>query len=71
MGIFNWSPSAQAHDAYRVEAVLPATERHGVTDARAFLLERLGDVAAALQIHVDAAAAANEALVEVGCSTPV
>lgn len=48
-----------------MEAVLPATERYGVTDARAFLLERLGDVAAALQIHVDAASAANEALVEV------
>ncbi|KAK9840784.1 hypothetical protein WJX81_004448 [Elliptochloris bilobata] len=57
-------PFLQAHDAYRVEAVLPATERYGVTDARAFLLERLGDVTAALQIHVDAAAAANDALVE-------
>ena len=57
-------PGAQAHDAYRVEAVLPATERYGVADARAFLLERLGDVAGALAIHVDAAAAANAALVD-------
>ncbi|CAL8466179.1 g5715 [Coccomyxa elongata] len=56
-------PYLQAHDAYRVEAVLPYTQRFGVDDAQAYLLERLGDVQAALGIFCGAAERANAALV--------
>ena len=44
--------------------VLPFCQRHGVTDAEAYLLERLGDVTAALCIYVGRLEAATSGLVD-------
>ena len=49
--------------ACRVEACLPACQRWQVNDAQAYLLERLGDVAAAIQLYVRDIEACNQALV--------
>ena len=46
------------------QEVLPFCQRHGVTDAEAYLLERLGDVTAALRIYVGRLEAATSGLVD-------
>ncbi|KAA6422788.1 MAG: hypothetical protein FRX49_07323 [Trebouxia sp. A1-2] len=43
-------PFLQSHDSYRVEACLPSCQRYEVNDAHAYLLERLGDIAAAIKL---------------------
>ena len=48
----------------RVEACLPLCQQHGVHDAEAHLLERLGDVPAALRLYTTAVRTCNTALVE-------
>ena len=48
----------------RVEACLPLCQQHGVHDAQAYLLERLGDIPAALHLYTTAARTCNTALVE-------
>ncbi len=56
-------PYIQAHDAYRVEIVLPTCQQYNVLDAQAFLLERAADVEAALTIHVQQLSHAVQQLV--------
>ncbi|KAL0030409.1 hypothetical protein WJX79_001821 [Trebouxia sp. C0005] len=46
-------PFLQSHDSYRVEACLPSCQRYEVNDAHAYLLERLGDIAAAIKLYAE------------------
>eukprot|EP00884_Botryococcus_braunii_P022622 jgi/Botrbrau1/9043/Bobra.0376s0020.2 len=55
-------PFLQSHDNYRVEEVLSFTQQYKVRDAEAYLLERLGDISAALAIHVSHVEAMAERL---------
>lgn len=43
----------RAHDKYAIDRILLLCQRYKVADASAFLLERTGDVAAALQLILD------------------
>ena len=47
----------------RVEACLPHCQRFEVNDAQAYLLERLGDVAAAIKLYVKDIQRCNAALI--------
>ncbi|KAL0018560.1 hypothetical protein WJX77_004866 [Trebouxia sp. C0004] len=57
-------PFLQSHDSYRVEACLPSCQRYEVNDAHAYLLERLGDVAAAIKLYVRDIQRCNSALIQ-------
>lgn len=57
-------PFLQSSDAYRIEAMLPLTHQHSVHDAEAFLLERLGDVQAALDLVCASVKQSSQELVE-------
>ena len=46
-----------------MEACLPYCQRYGVRDAEGFLLERLGDVSAAVKLYTASLAEANRQLV--------
>lgn len=48
----------------RVEACLPHCQRFGVNDAQAYLLERLGDIAAAIQLYVQDIQRCDAALIQ-------
>lgn len=47
----------------RVEACLPYCQRYGIRDAQGFLLERLGDIGAAVKLYTASLAEANRQLV--------
>lgn len=49
---------------YRVEACLPSCQRCEVNDAHAYLLERLGDIAAAIKLYVHDIERCNSALIQ-------
>lgn len=49
---------------YRVEACLPSCQRYEVNDAHAYLLERLGDIAAAIKLYVHDIERCNSALIQ-------
>jgi len=49
---------------YRVEACLPNCQRYEVNDAHAYLLERLGDIAAAIKLYVRDIERCNSALIQ-------
>ncbi|DBA69468.1 TPA: hypothetical protein ACH3X2_012810 [Trebouxia sp. C0005] len=57
-------PFLQSHDSYRVEACLPSCQRYEVNDAHAYLLERLGDIAAAIKLYVRDIERGNSALIQ-------
>ncbi|KAL3136710.1 hypothetical protein ABBQ38_005943 [Trebouxia sp. C0009 RCD-2024] len=57
-------PFLQSHDSYRVEACLPHCQRFGVNDAQAYLLERLGDIAAAIKLYVQDIERCDAALIQ-------
>ncbi|KAL0048183.1 hypothetical protein WJX82_009442 [Trebouxia sp. C0006] len=57
-------PFLQSHDSYRVEACLPSCQRYKVNDAHAYLLERLGDIAAAIKLYVHDIERCNSALIQ-------
>ena len=48
----------------RVEACLPHCQQYGVRDAQAYLLERLGDIAAAIKLYVQDIERCNAALIQ-------
>lgn len=56
--------TGKAGQCCRVEACLPLCQQHGVHDAEAYLLERLGDIPAALCLYTTAVRTCNSALVE-------
>ena len=56
-------PFLQSSDAFRVQAMLPLCHQHGVHDAEAYLLERLGDVQAALELLCSEVEACTQQLV--------
>lgn len=49
---------------FRVEACLPSCQRYKVNDAHAYLLERLGDIAAAIKLYVHDIERCNSALIQ-------
>ena len=49
---------------YRVEACLLSCQRYEVNDAHAYLLERLGDIAAAIKLYVRDIERCNSALIQ-------
>jgi len=56
-------PFLQAHDTYNVDECLKHCIDHGAREAAAFLLERKGDVQAALKMYLEQVDVANTALV--------
>jgi vacuolar protein sorting-associated protein 8 len=52
-GVTEVMPFLLTHDDYRLDAALSLCRRHAITDATAYLLERTGDVAAALALLVE------------------
>jgi hypothetical protein len=58
-------PFLQAHDTYNVDECLKHCIDHGAREAAAFLLERKGDVQAALKMYLEQVDVANTALVVV------
>ncbi|KAK9839358.1 hypothetical protein WJX84_012353 [Apatococcus fuscideae] len=52
-------PFLQGHDAYRVEMALACCQQHGIPAAEAYLLERQGDIPAALAIFISEINKAN------------
>ena len=53
-----------ATGVYRVEACLPSCQGYEVNDAHAYLLERLGDIAAAIKLYVRDIERCNSALIQ-------
>ena len=64
VGDSNLAQSGKACQCCRVEACLPLCQQYGVHDAEAYLLERLGDIPAALHLYTSAVRTCNTALVE-------
>jgi len=55
-------PHLLAHHSYNIDTVLRLCQQHNIADASAYLLERTGDVAAALGLHLGSVQAAARAL---------
>lgn len=55
-------PFLQGHEVFDVRAAIQHCRQHGVTNAEAFLHERLGDMEAAVQLHLRAVNGAADAL---------
>ena len=56
-------PFLQSHDTYNVDECLKHCTDHGAREAAAFLLERKGDVQAALKMYLEQVDVANSALI--------